>query len=236
MPVSDNALQELAALAGVVLTSDDLHATLVDMCRIAIRAVPGTAGASITTFPDGVPGALASDDWARSLDELQYAEHEGPCLDAYRTGTVFRVRDFNAENRWPFYSARAREAGAVSMISSPMTAQGKVVGALNLYSRVTDGFDTEAASLAQVVAGHAGLATEISAAFFHHRDLAVQMREAMRSRAVIEQAKGVIIGARGCDPDAAFDVLREMSQSANRKLRDVALDVVAQAQPARPSR
>jgi GAF domain-containing protein len=223
---TDDALQALSELAGIVLVARDLPETLIEACRIAVRAIPGTAGASVTTYPEGRPGAVASDDWAQDLDELQFEEHEGPCLDAYRTGTAFRVRDFETDSRWPSYRLQALSRGARSMISLPLTAQGNVVGALNLYSREPEAFDAEAASLGLVVAGHVGLASQVSAAFFRHRDLAEQLAEAMRSRAVIEQAKGVIMAAQRCDADAAFDVLRSRSQRENLKLRDVAQSIV----------
>jgi GAF domain-containing protein len=226
MPVTEDALQELIALAGVVLVARDLPETLVEICRIAVRAVPGAEGASVTTFPEGRPAAVASDQWAQDLDELQFEEHEGPCLDGYRTGNAFRVRDFATDTRWPSYSERVTARGAVSMMSIPMTAQGNVIGALNVYSRQADAFDAEAASLAEIVAGHAGLASEVSAAFFRHRDVAEQLREAMRSRAVIEQAKGIVMADRRCDADKAFQQLTELSQRSNRKLRDVAQALV----------
>lgn len=226
MTVDEDALEALTQLAGIVLVATDLPATHVEMCRIAVRAVPRAEGASVTTYPEGRPAAVSSDPWAQGLDELQFEEQEGPCLDAYRTGNAFRVRDFAAESRWPFYSGRALRQGARSMVSVALTAQGNVVGALNLYSREVDAFTTEATSLVHVVAGHVGLATQVSAAFFRHRDLADQLAEAMASRAVIEQAKGVLMGDRRCDADHAFGILRDMSQRENRKLREIAQGIV----------
>lgn len=227
--MSDEALEELVALAGVVLVATDLPETLAEVCRIAIRVVPGAEGASVTTHREGGPAAVGSDPWSQGLDETQFLEHEGPCLDAFRTGNVFRVRDFAKDNRWPSYSEQALARGAHSMLSLPLTAHGNLIGALNLYAREAEAFDAEAASLAHVVAGHVGLASQVSAAFFKHRDLAVQLADAMRSRATIEQAKGVLMALHGCDADAAFDLLRTESQHGNRKLRDVAVDVVARA-------
>jgi len=232
--VTDEALRELTALAGVVLAQTDLQATLREICRIATRAVPGADGASVTTFPEGRPGALASDQWAQSLDELQYEEHEGPCLDAFRTGTAFRVRDLAADGRWPSYLPRAVAKGARSMVSTPMAAEGNLIGALNLYSRGVDAFDAEAASVAEIVAAHAGLASQVSAAFFGHRTLAEQLTEAMQSRAVIEQAKGVLMAVHNCSADAAFERLVRLSQNSNRKLRAVADEIVATASGAGP--
>jgi len=229
MSVSDEALEELAALAGVVLVTTDLPNTLGEICRIAVRAVPGAEGASVTTHREGGPAAVGSDSWSQDLDESQFTEHEGPCLDAFRTGNVFRVRDFTTDNRWPSYSEQAISRGAHSMLSLPLNAHGNVIGALNLYARKPNAFDAEAASIGQIVAGHVGLASQVSAAFFKHRDLADQLADAMRSRAVIEQAKGVVMAKQHCDADAAFDALRTESQHSNRKLRDVAADVVATA-------
>jgi GAF domain-containing protein len=179
MTMSEEALRELIGLAGLALTSDDLPGTLVEICRVAVRAVPNADGASVTTFPEGRPGALSDGDWALALDELQYEEHEGPCLDAFRTGRAFRLRDLATDGRWPSYLPRAVERGARSMLSLPMAAQGSLVGALNIYSREVDAFDAEAASVAEVVAAHAGMASEVSAAFFRHRDLAGKLADAM---------------------------------------------------------
>ena len=229
VPVPDEALEELAALAGVVLVTTDLPNTLGEICRIAVRAVPGAEGASVTTHREGGPAAVGSDPWSQDLDETQFVEHEGPCLDAFRSGTAFRVRDFTSDNRWPSYSEQAIARGAASMLSLPLTAQGNLIGALNLYSRQPNAFDSESASIGHIVAGHVGLASQVSAAFFRHRDLADQLAEAMRSRAVIEQAKGVVMARQHCDADAAFNALRAESQNSNRKLRDVAAVVVARA-------
>lgn len=229
MTVSDETLRALVSLSGVALTHADLDETMREICRIATRAVPNAEGATVTTFPQGRPGALASDDWAQNLDELQFEEHEGPCLDAYRTGNAFRIRDLKAEARWPSYVPRALEQGVRSILSLPMAAEGSIIGALNVYSREPDAFDAEAASLGEIVAAHAGLASQVSAAFFRHRDLAEQLAEAMQSRAVIEQAKGVLMAVHRCDADEAFGQLVRMSQTANRKLRELAEETVKTA-------
>jgi len=229
MAMSDEALRAMTSLSGVALAHLDLEETLREICRIATRAVPSAEGASITTFPQGRPVALASDDWSQSLDELQFKEHEGPCLDAHRTGNAFRIRDLKAEPRWPSYVPRAVEQGARSILSLPMAAEGSLIGALNVYSTEPDAFDAEAASIGEIVAAHAGLASQVSAAFFGHRDLADQMSEAMRSRAVIEQAKGILMAVHRCDAEEAFRHLVRMSQTGNRKLRDVAEETVKTA-------
>jgi GAF domain-containing protein len=143
-------MRELIKLNAVALEQHDITAALNEISRIAVRAVPNADGASVTTFDDGRPSAVAaSDQWAKELDELQYAEHEGPCLDCWRTGNVYRVRDLAEEGRWPFYAPRAVAQGARSSLSLPMAAEGKLIGALNLYSKQPDAFDAEASRSAR---------------------------------------------------------------------------------------
>ena len=220
-------MRELAALSGVVLGQRDVGSTLEEICRIATRAVPATEGCSVTTFEQGRPATVASsDDWARSLDELQYAEHEGPCLDCWRHGTVFRVRDLAEDTRWPSYSPRAAALGARSSVSIPMAAEGKVVGALNVYSRTPDAFTAAAVSVAEVVGAHAGLAAQVASAFFGHRDLSLQLRQALQSRPVIDQACGIVMARHGVTASAALELLKAGSSARNVKLRDLAQELV----------
>jgi hypothetical protein len=115
------------------------------------------------------------------------------------------------ETRWPFYVARAAQRGACSMVSLPMAAEGRVPGALNVYSREPDALGAEAVSVCELIAAQAGIATQVAALFFRHRDLGVQLRTAMQSRAVIEQAKGNLMGARRCSDREAFQLLVQLS-------------------------
>lgn len=236
MQFAEESMREIVGLAGAVLGQDDLAGIQREVCRIAVRAVPDCDGASLTSFEQGKPSAVAADDaWAQRLDELQYEEREGPCLDATRTGNVFRLRDLRDEPRWPFYAPHALELGALSAVSLPMAAEGQVLGALNLYSRKANAFSAGAVSLGELLAAQAGMATQVAASFFRHRDLGEQLRQAMQSRAGIEQAKGVLMAAHRCDEDKAFALLVERSQHTNRRLRDVAQDVVAQASGRAPA-
>ena len=195
MAFSEESMWQLSALAGVVLGQEDLPGTLSEVTRPAVGVLPGGDGASLTTLDEGRPAVVAADgEWARSLDELQHEEREGPCLDAARTGNLFRVRDLREETRWPFYVRRAAELRARSMVSLPMPSEGRTVGALDVYSRRADGFTAEDVSLGELMAAQAGLALQVAASFsrhrHRHRNLVEQMQTALASRARIEQAKG----------------------------------------------
>jgi GAF domain-containing protein len=225
--ITEESVAALTRLSGVVLGQHDLHSALTAVTQIAVEAVPVAEGASITSFEAGMPATVAaSDEWSKSLDEVQYVEHEGPCLDCSRVGTVFRVGDLEQDVRWPTYGARAAAKGARSSISLPLTADGRIVGALNLYSRTPAAFDGDDVALGELIAAHAGMAHQVATAFFGHKALAEQLREAMESRAVIEQAKGILMASAKVTPQAAFEMLVSLSQHRNTKLRDVAYDVV----------
>ena len=236
MKISAETAHELARLAGLALATPDLDTALVEVTRTAVRAVEPCDGASLTMRRNGTPDApIASDDWATTLDKLQFVEQEGPCLDCLRTSSVMRVRDLADDNRFPSYGPRAaEELGARSSLSLPLTADGRTVGALNLYSRAPDAFDNDVVALGELLAAHASLAVSAATAYYSSRDLAEQMRQALDSRAVIEQAKGVLIAQEGGTADEAFARLVDRSQRANRKLRDVAADLVQEAGRSRP--
>lgn len=230
MPLTYDTALELAQLAGLVLSEPDVDAALTRVTLVAVAVVEPCDGASLTMRRAGVPDAPASsDEWARSLDELQFAEQEGPCLNCLREGSVMRVRDLGEDERFPSYGPRAAERGALSALSLPLAADGRTVGALNLYSRGRDAFGREELALGELLAAHAALAVQAAVAYYSSRDLADQMRAAMGSRADIEQAKGVLIARERISPERAFERLVAMSQTTNRKLREVAAELVAEA-------
>ncbi len=227
MSLSHEIALELAKLAGLVLTEPDLDTALVAVTRVAVSAVGPCDGASLTMRDRGVPSAPVADgDWAVELDRLQFVEQEGPCLDCLREGSVMRVPDLAQDGRFPNYGPKAFAMGAASAMSVPLSADGRTVGALNLYSRRTDSFDSDAVAIGELLAAHASLAVTAAMAYYSNRDLADQMRQALDSRAVIEQAKGVLMAQQRCSADEAFALLVQQSQRANRKLRDVAQGVV----------
>ena len=220
----------LAGLSARVLGEPDREAALRLVVRTTVDVVPRCHGSSLTLRERGMPAAFGADDaWAEDLDRLQLVHQEGPCLDCMREGSVMRVRDLATDGRFPSYGPAAAERGAVSAASFPLTSDGQVVGALNLYSREVDAFGTDTVGLGMLLAAHAALALQAAQAFFASQDLADRLQEAMGSRAFIEQAKGVLMRELACDAETAFQHLVEQSQRANTKLRDVAAQVVRAA-------
>ncbi|MDK3255074.1 GAF and ANTAR domain-containing protein [Blastococcus capsensis] len=227
--------QLLRDLSRVTLGGRELADVLDEITGIAARAVPGAEAVSTTMVRgDKAFTAAFSARMALDADELQYEEDSGPCLDAGRGGVVLRIDDMRTEQRWPSYVARVRDTGVRSSLSVPLPYQGSSIGALNIYSTKPAAFATP-----ESLAAGLGVAETIAVAVANadaHAQLAEQarnMRIAMESRAVIEQAKGVLMAQRHVDAEQAFEILREASQRYNRKLRDIAAGIVAGVQDAR---
>ncbi|RLP93553.1 ANTAR domain-containing protein [Micromonospora sp. BL4] len=221
--------QALIELGTIRYGEASLNAVLVRITEIAKQTVPGSEDVSVTLIQGSRSYTAAyTGDLALRLDELQYEQGRGPCLDAASSGTVIMVEDMATERRWPTWAASARATGAASSLSVALPIQEAVVGALNIYGRAPRAF-TEVVQLAQTFAGHAAVAVANAQRYDSAAALAEQMRNAMRSRAVIEQAKGIIMERRRCSADEAFAVLAKISQDSNQKLRDVAETLVEQA-------
>jgi len=223
----------LRNLSRVVLADRDLDEVLTEITGIAARGVPGAEAVSTTMLRGEKPFTAAySGEMAVQADELQYAEDSGPCMDAGRGGVVLRVDDMLSEERWPRYVARVREQGVRSSLSVPLPYQGNYIGALNIYSSKPGAFvSPESLSAGRDVAE--AIAVAVVNADAHHRlgEQARNLQLAMETRAVIEQAKGVLMAQRRVDADEAFEILRAASQRYNRKLRDIAIGIVESTRP-----
>jgi GAF domain-containing protein len=223
----------LRALNQVVFADRTLDQVLGEITDIARRNIPGAESTSITLIRgERAFTAAHSGEMALAADELQYDEGYGPCMDAARGNVILRIDDMRTEERWSHYVPRVIEQGVRSSLSVPLPYQGTSIGALNNYATEAAAFATPE-SLAAALEVAEAIAVVVLNADAHAQlgDQARNMRLAMDSRAVIEQAKGVLMAQRQVDADQAFEILREASQRYNRKLRDIALGIVASTQP-----
>jgi GAF domain-containing protein len=124
--------------------------------------------------------------------------------------------------------------GTQCYLSVALPLQESVLGALNIYATQPAIFDRNAIEMARTFAGYAAVAIANARLYQRTATLAEHMRRAMESRAVIEQAKGILIAQQHCTPEQAFDLLVRLSQSTHRKLRDCAADLVASTAEDRP--
>jgi GAF domain-containing protein len=223
-----DAENAFARLGRIVLGEEPLPVILEQVVRLAQQVLPVPTEAALTLIAGaGVPYTPAcTSDLALALDERQYEAERGPCLDSAASGTLVSIPDLAAEQRWPQFTAAALERGVRSSLSVPLPLQREVTGALNFYAKEVDAFDEETVDLAQTFAGHAAVAAANAHLYETTAALAEQMKQAMASRAVIEQAKGIIMRDHTCTPDEAFDALVRLSQQLHLKLREVAQRLV----------
>ena len=235
MSVADpahGASSALDALSRMVVSDD---ANLEDaLRRVAISGcelLANCAAASVTLIEGDRANTVGStNDVALLLDDTQYSHHDGPCLTAAREHRHIRIEDMSAETRWPAFLDRAGEHGIRSSLSVPLTlARPGTYGGFNVYGAVVEGFSDEDEQLCRAFAAQASIVVANVQAYWSAMDLSRNLTKAMESRAVIEQAKGVLMSTHGIDADEAFDLLRQHSQTTNRKLREVAVDVLADA-------
>jgi len=215
-------------LSRVVLADRSLGDVLGEVTDIAARSIPGAESTSITLVRgDKAFTAAHTGEMALAADELQYERGYGPCMDAGRAGVVLRIDDMRTEQRWPDYTARVLDVGVRSSLSMPLPYQGSAIGALNVYAGRPSAFASpESEEVATAVAEAVAVAVANADAHDRLAEQANNMRLAMESRAVIEQAKGVLMAQRAVDADEAFEILRDASQRYNRKLRDIARGIV----------
>lgn len=171
----------------------------------------------------------SSDDLAAQLDEAQYAAGEGPGLDAIATGEPVEVDDLGSADRWREWCERGREEGLQKSLAVPLIAGDTTLGALNMYStsaeQLTDADRDAISRFAAQAAGALAVATRLA----EQVDLANHLESALHSRAVVDQATGIVMAERHCSADAALTVLGEEAQQSGARLRDVAADVVNRA-------
>jgi GAF domain-containing protein len=223
--------EAVAALNHYFIGDSTMGETLTRVAELTTTAIPQAEFVGITMMVDGRIGTYVfTHPSVPEIDRAQYETGDGPCLDAYRLGIVVTVESTATESRYPKFGRVAYSHGILSTISLPMrTTAERIIGAMNLYARQPYAFGEADARLAQMFALQAAFVLANAQAYWDARELHENLEAAMEHRAVIEQAKGMIMAAMGCDEERAFQVLSEQSQSENVKLRDIAHRVVDDA-------
>ncbi|WP_206785530.1 GAF and ANTAR domain-containing protein [Amycolatopsis sp. MtRt-6] len=227
-PLFDEVTGALETLAAVLREEDDFRILLQHVCLQVRHAVPGVDEASVTLVTGEVPHtATATSAGVGELDGEQYRIGDGPCLEAMRGGKIVRTTMADALERWPGFAGAAREAGFGSFLAAPLVADEQFSGAVNCYGRQDDGFEEVEAQLLELYTAAVEAILRVYHRYLRARETAEHLRTALTSRAVIDQAKGMLMAIRQVDADDAFALLVEQSQRENVKLREVAERFVA---------
>ncbi|HZG97037.1 MAG TPA: ANTAR domain-containing protein [Nocardioidaceae bacterium] len=218
-----------AQLSRLRLRDHSMESALREVAELAKAVVPGASEVSVSLVSRQRSDTVVhTGDLALDLDESQYERGYGPCLDAANDGMIMHVEDMATETRWGDYTREAIERGALSSMSVPVMLheERRITAALNIYSRSVHAFDSEALRTAASLAGYAETVLANMHEHDSSRELVQQLAQALETRPVIDQAKGILMRDRSCTSDEAFELLVAASQRSNRKLRDIARDVV----------
>lgn len=225
----DPRAQALQALSQFLVADVSLGDTLLRVSQITAEAMSSAdmAGMSLLDDDGKATTAVYTDVESPQMDKGQYESGQGPCLDAWRLKRPVRIDDMTmAEADYPEFSRLAQEHGILSTLSLPLIAGDKGIGALNLYARTVKGFSEDDEEIGVDLATAAAIVLSNASAYWGARSLSEQLSEAMKSRAEIEQAKGILMAQSKVSPEEAFDMLRRASQRENVKLRDIARRIV----------
>jgi GAF domain-containing protein len=227
MSTSENAAQALEQLGRLALAEHSMESILQAVVDLAKTVLPGDPEASITLLINDKPTtAVFTGQLARDCDESQYEQGHGPCLHAASTGELTEIADMQAETRWRDYVQQAGERGVLSSLSVPLPITDGVSGALNIYAREPNTFDADSRSAAVRFAPYAGVAVANMYAYQNAQNLAANLQKALDSRAVIDQAKGILMERYKLTAEQAFRALARISMQTNRKVRDIADQLV----------
>jgi GAF domain-containing protein len=228
-PQAMTSAHAFAELGRINFRETDLAAALAKVADLAKGTISGADEVSITLVgAGGAHTAAYTGERAMTVDEWQYQQGHGPCLAAAAANITVTVPDMAGESRWPAWVDRAIDAGVHSCLSIGLPLRECVSGAVNVYAGKPHAFDDDAVVLAETFGGYAAVAMA-NAHLYNSATLADQAHAAMDSRAVIEQAKGIIMAERRCTADEAFAILAKVSEYSGRALGDVAAVLVASA-------
>jgi GAF domain-containing protein len=221
-----------ARLGSLLLSEETLQTALGLITLLAHQTVYAATGAGVTLIDaKSRTSAAATGEDVRWADARQYELDEGPCLDAWRAQEVVVMHDIATESRWPQWTAAVSEMSLRSCVSSPLSARGQVLGAIKVYSDVSGAFDEHAEHLVSLFAAQAAILVANKQALDGALAMTESLRDALRSRDVIGQAKGVVMAQQHVDEEEAFAILVQASQRSNVKVREISRRIVASLVP-----
>ena len=208
-------------MARQVAPPSSVEDVLAGVTATALQIIPGVDAAGVLLIGKGgnYETRASTSDLVYELDKVQIEFGEGPCVEAAVDELIVRTEDFQVEQRWPRFSRKVAEMGVRSALSFKLYTGKQNAGALNLFGFEPAVFDAQAEATGSVLAAHAAAALMASRR-------GEQLESALTSRDVIGQAKGIIMERFKVDAVRAFELLRELSQTSNTKLVDVAQRIV----------
>lgn len=234
VPDAEELQASLRELAVVRIGTVPLAELLMRVATLAVQAVPGAEGAGVMLVADQVSDRVetvaASAPFVADIEAIQYdLLGEGPGVAAAAQRCTLWSGSLGGETRWPRFGPRVGRLCVHSVLCVPLLLHAELVGALTLYAHDKDVFDARAASLGELFATPAAVAVHTAHVLAQAQRLNTQLETAMTSRAVIEQAIGILRSRSGGTVEETLARLRAISQTENKKLTVIAQHIVDEA-------
>ena len=225
--VTRDFADHIAEVAQLLEEDEVRDETLRRLTGLGVRLVPGSTAAAMTiAVPRGALTFAASDPRLDDLHRLQFDGGEGPVLETLRHNEPRRIDDTTAESRWPEFCRAAARAGFGSCLALPLRTDRQPAGAVALYGDDPQVFRGAAHDIALLFAAQGGTAVRNASLYRACRRMVDSLQTGLESRAVIEQAKGVVHAELGVTPAEAFHLLSRYSQNTNQRVRKISADLV----------
>jgi GAF domain-containing protein len=225
----------LRGVAGLVAGGSGVVDLLGHVAEFAAQAIPGVDGAGVTVIDmsEDTPSVTAwavTAQFVEDIDRLQYILiREGPCVTCMETRRPTVSGSLGSDSRWPRFGGGVARMGVHSALALPMLVGDRLVGSINTYAYERDVFGGHAVQLGSQFAGPAAVSVHNAQLLDRAQERTKQLQSALTTRAVIDQAVGIIRSRSGIDADEAFERLVRMSQAENIKLHAVAERLVDEA-------
>ena len=230
----DDIVAAFVAMAGSLATGHDVNELLTQLTADCARLLDISAVGLLLADPRGALHVVAaSSERVADLEAFQAQRAQGPCHTCYLDGQAVNVPDLAAAaERWPDFAAVAAKAGVASVHAVPMRLRDDIVGALNLFGATPGALNDSDLRLAQALADVATIALIQDRAATDKNLVNEQLQNALDSRVILEQAKGVLSYSGDLDMPAAYAALRQYARDHNIKLTELSSALVNRAVPA----
>ncbi|MDX8050815.1 GAF and ANTAR domain-containing protein [Lentzea sp. BCCO 10_0798] len=224
LPLADELAAVSARMSGLLLSRETVGTALQLVTSLAGEALPGSAGSGVSLLDEHGrrTTAAATGPVVEHLDGLQYDLGEGPCLTAWEQRHVVRVDDITEDDRWPRWTAAAKESVMRSVLSAPLVAGGDALGAIKVYGREPGTFGERDEYLLTMFAAQSAILVANVRTFENATKLSEALADALRGRDMISIAKGIVMAREHVDEGTAFALLARNAREENKKLRDLA--------------
>ena len=225
----DELTLALARIRGLLLTEEKVDRAVQLLAEGIHDAFPGSSGAGVSLLDEqGRRTSTAStSEVVLAADAAQYDLGQGPCLTSWATERTVVVNDVATDPRWPLWSEAVANLAIRSVVSTPLLAGTRSLGALKVYSTEPEAFDAGTAHVLENLVSPAATLFGNIQATEAPLQMSENLRSALQSRDTINRAQGFLMREYGLNQDGAVQELVHLSQTSRQSLLSVSTEILS---------